>query len=145
MAYTAPRGPCSQKLSMLTSCPCYRFMIHPMKASTSFDCDGCGHHASYHRMQNEQEEEIAKRWKEEEEAKARQVESERWRSVEEVMEELAPKRKRIAAAAAPPSPGETESEIVELFEEKREERSVNGERPMVRAGVSGVGRKRRRG
>lgn len=42
-------------------------MIHPLKASTSFDCDGCGHHASFHRFEAKEEEEAAKtRWREEE-------------------------------------------------------------------------------
>ena len=40
-------------------------MIHPLKAATSFDCDGCGHHASFHQLQNPQEEETVKRWREE--------------------------------------------------------------------------------
>ena len=133
MAYTAPRGPCSQKLSMLTSCPCYRFMIHPMKASTSFDCDGCGHHASYHRLQNEQEEETAKRWKVEQAEKTKEIQRRQWRSVEEVMEELAPKRKRIAA---PPQYGENgtaeESELVEIIEDRRGERGDEREREVER-------------
>ena len=37
-------------------------MIHPIKAPTSFECDGCGHHASFHQMQNKMEEEIVSRW-----------------------------------------------------------------------------------
>ena len=38
-------------------------MVHPLKASTSFDCDGCGHHASFHRIESKEDEEVAKRWK----------------------------------------------------------------------------------
>ena len=38
-------------------------MIHPLKAATSFDCDGCGHHASFHKMNNQMDEEIVRRWK----------------------------------------------------------------------------------
>lgn len=76
---------------MVSSCACYRFMIHPLKAATSFDCDGCGHHASFHRMESKEEEEIARRWKVEEasreHAQAR---------VQEVFESVAPKRRRIA-------------------------------------------------
>lgn len=37
-------------------------MVHPLKAATTFDCDGCGHHASFHKMDNEQEDEVMKRW-----------------------------------------------------------------------------------
>ncbi|KAL9064608.1 MAG: hypothetical protein Q9161_008785 [Pseudevernia consocians] len=66
MSYTPPRGPCSSKTSLVTTCPCHRFMIHPLKASTSFDCDGCGHHASFHRMESREEEEVVRRWKGEE-------------------------------------------------------------------------------
>ncbi|MDI1485546.1 MAG: hypothetical protein OHK93_000684 [Ramalina farinacea] len=65
MSYTPPRGPCAQKLSMLTTCPCHRFMIHPLKAATSFECDGCGHHASFHRMANEGEEAVVRGWRDE--------------------------------------------------------------------------------
>ena len=38
-------------------------MIHPVKAATSFECDGCAHHASYHKMKNKDEEEIVSRWR----------------------------------------------------------------------------------
>ncbi|KAL8665872.1 MAG: hypothetical protein Q9168_007616, partial [Polycauliona sp. 1 TL-2023] len=72
MSYLAPRGPCSQKLSLLTTCPCFRFMIHPLKASTSFECDGCGHHASFHKMDNQQDDETVRRWKTDEEEKVLQ-------------------------------------------------------------------------
>lgn len=64
MSYAPPRGPCSHKSSILTSCPCYRFMLHPLKGSTSFECDGCGHHASFHKMDNKEDEESVRRWKE---------------------------------------------------------------------------------
>lgn len=33
--------------------------------STSFECDGCGHHASFHNMENVQDNDIIRRWKEE--------------------------------------------------------------------------------
>ena len=71
-------------------------------------------------MQNEQEEELSKRWKQEAEEKAKQKEAERWRSVEEVMEDMAPKRKRIAA----PPEVNGEEDIIELFEERREESPI---------------------
>ncbi|KAL8684415.1 MAG: hypothetical protein Q9218_008304 [Villophora microphyllina] len=68
MSYVPPRGPCFQKSSFLTSCPCFRFMIHPLKAATSFECDGCGHHASFHKMDNKQDEEYERQWKSEQQA-----------------------------------------------------------------------------
>jgi hypothetical protein len=46
-------------------------MVHPLKAASSFECDGCGHHASFHKMDNQKEEEITRRWKVEEAEKAR--------------------------------------------------------------------------
>ncbi len=33
-------------------------MVHPLKAATTFDCDGCGHHASFHKFVSPEEEEI---------------------------------------------------------------------------------------
>jgi hypothetical protein len=38
-------------------------MIHPIKAPTSFECDGCGHHASFHKMENRIDEAVVSRWK----------------------------------------------------------------------------------
>ncbi|SLM33565.1 hypothetical protein LPUS_02073 [Lasallia pustulata] len=67
MSYPAPRGPCAHKTSLMTpACACLRFMIHPVKAATSFECDGCGHHASFHKMENRAEDEIVARWRAEE-------------------------------------------------------------------------------
>ncbi|KAL8973581.1 MAG: hypothetical protein Q9197_002180 [Variospora fuerteventurae] len=63
MAYIPPRGPCAQKLSMISSCPCFRFMLNPLKAATSFECDGCGHHASFHKMDSREDDETVRRWK----------------------------------------------------------------------------------
>jgi hypothetical protein len=34
---------------------------HPQSTS-SFECDGCAHHASFHSMENKAEDEIRKRW-----------------------------------------------------------------------------------
>lgn len=86
MSYTPPRGACSQKLSIMSSCPCYRFMVHPLKAATSFDCDGCGHHASFHQMENPAEEEAARRWK---------AQAEREEKDKRDADTPAPKRRRI--------------------------------------------------
>ncbi|KAM3425536.1 hypothetical protein BST61_g7483 [Cercospora zeina] len=62
MSYQPPRGGCNYKTSILSSCPCLRFMLHPVKAATSFDCDGCGHHASFHSLENVAEDAILKKW-----------------------------------------------------------------------------------
>ncbi|RPA98578.1 hypothetical protein L873DRAFT_1686961 [Choiromyces venosus 120613-1] len=50
MNYQVPRGKCPSVLS--TSCPCLRFMLNPLQAASSFACDGCGHHASFHNLKN---------------------------------------------------------------------------------------------
>ncbi|KAK5133509.1 hypothetical protein LTR08_007646 [Meristemomyces frigidus] len=63
MSYTPPRGRCNHKASLLASaCPCLRFMLHPVKAATSFECDGCGHHASFHSLENPAEDAVLKKW-----------------------------------------------------------------------------------
>lgn len=38
----------------------------PYQAATSFECDGCGHHASFHSLENLSEDAILKKWSEEE-------------------------------------------------------------------------------
>ncbi|USP81628.1 hypothetical protein yc1106_08902 [Curvularia clavata] len=73
MNYVPPRGPCNHKPSLLAAkCPCLRFMLHPLKSSSSYECDGCGHHASFHNMENKMEDEIRKRWETEAKEKAEQ-------------------------------------------------------------------------
>lgn len=37
-------------------------MLHPLKSFTTFECDGCAHHASFHSLENKAEDEIRKRW-----------------------------------------------------------------------------------
>src|SRR4051794_11427961 len=56
MSYPLPRGRCLQKSNLINTCSCQRFMVHPLKATSSFDCDGCGHHASFHMMKSHEEE-----------------------------------------------------------------------------------------
>ncbi|KAF8539811.1 hypothetical protein BDD12DRAFT_909854 [Trichophaea hybrida] len=57
MNYPVPRGKCVHKPSVLSSsCPCLRFMLNPLQAASSFACDGCGHHASFHNLKNAEEE-----------------------------------------------------------------------------------------
>ncbi len=34
------------------------------KAATSFECDGCNHHASFHNLENKDEDVILKKWAE---------------------------------------------------------------------------------
>ena len=61
MAYVPPRGGCGFKYSVVSpACPCLRFMLHPLKLSSSFECDGCGHHASFHQMRSKTEDETTK-------------------------------------------------------------------------------------
>ena len=98
-------------------------MIHPLKAATSFDCDGCGHHASFHRMESREEEEIARRWKAEEEA--RQGRDAR---VVELVESVAPKRRRIGIAPAA-------EDVLGFLEEEYEQRpAVVGRKRKGRGG-----------
>lgn len=99
MSYVPPRGPCSQKNSMLISCSCYRFMVHPLKAATSFDCDGCGHHASFHKMDNPLEADVLRRWKEMD-ADNDALRLEGFRQGVREVEEVAPKRRRTADGTA---------------------------------------------
>ncbi|KAI5208187.1 hypothetical protein E4T39_01597 [Aureobasidium subglaciale] len=69
MNYTPPRGSCNHKNGMISNkCPCLRFMLHPVKAATSFECDGCGHHASYHNLDNPSEDAILAKWSAQEKA-----------------------------------------------------------------------------
>ncbi|KAF2276732.1 uncharacterized protein EI97DRAFT_466872 [Westerdykella ornata] len=59
MGYDPPRGRCNFNKSYITSgCPCLRFMLHPLKSASGFECDGCGHHASFHEVANLPEERI---------------------------------------------------------------------------------------
>ncbi|KAK6432136.1 hypothetical protein LTR95_011694 [Oleoguttula sp. CCFEE 5521] len=63
MSYPPPRGPCNHKASLLSaSCSCLRFMLHPIKAASSFECDGCAHHASFHSLENLAEDAVVKKW-----------------------------------------------------------------------------------
>ncbi|KAF9741683.1 hypothetical protein PMIN06_001406 [Paraphaeosphaeria minitans] len=69
--YVPPRGQCNYKPSIMSAkCPCLRFMLHPLKSTSSFECDGCAHHASFHSMENKEDDEIRKRWEEEARDKA---------------------------------------------------------------------------
>ncbi|KAK5288547.1 hypothetical protein LTR16_003338 [Cryomyces antarcticus] len=66
MNYVPPRGRCNHKPSLLSNnCSCLRFMVHPLKISSSFDCDGCNHHACFHSMENRADDEVVKRWQRE--------------------------------------------------------------------------------
>lgn len=38
------------------------------QAATSFECDGCGHHASFHSLENPREDAILQKWSEAEKA-----------------------------------------------------------------------------
>ncbi|KAF2468438.1 uncharacterized protein BDR25DRAFT_344186 [Lindgomyces ingoldianus] len=66
MDYVPPRGQCNFKPSIMSAkCPCLRFMLHPLKSASSYECDGCSHHASFHSMENKAEDEVRKRWENE--------------------------------------------------------------------------------
>ncbi|KAF2628642.1 hypothetical protein BU25DRAFT_317645, partial [Macroventuria anomochaeta] len=66
MGYVPPHGQCNFKQSIVSPrCPCLRFMLHPLKSSSSYECDGCNHHASFHSMENKAEDEIRKKWEQE--------------------------------------------------------------------------------
>ncbi|KAK1061601.1 hypothetical protein LTR33_012671 [Friedmanniomyces endolithicus] len=67
IAYTPPRGTCNHKTSLMSPvCPCLRFMLHPVKAATSFECDGCSHHASFHSLENPSEDAVLRKWAQQE-------------------------------------------------------------------------------
>ncbi|KAJ4371430.1 hypothetical protein N0V83_004647 [Neocucurbitaria cava] len=75
MNYVPPRGQCNYKQSVLSpKCPCLRFMLHPLKSSSSYECDGCAHHASFHSMENKDEDALRKRWEQEAREKAEREE-----------------------------------------------------------------------
>ncbi|KAF2643597.1 hypothetical protein P280DRAFT_382889, partial [Massarina eburnea CBS 473.64] len=75
MNYVPPRGQCNYRQSMLSpKCACLRFMLHPLKSSSSYECDGCAHHASFHSMENREEDEIRRRWEQEAKEKAQREE-----------------------------------------------------------------------
>ena len=63
MNYVPPRGRCNFKAGvMYPTCTCLRFMLHPTKAATSFECDGCNHHSSFHMLENKEEVATLKKW-----------------------------------------------------------------------------------
>ena len=97
-----------------------RFMIHPLKAASSFECDGCGHHASFHKMDNQKEEEIAKRWKVEESGKAQSNPQRLWEGGFDMIDiskddddeiEWLSKRRRIASNASNAAPAENNTVV----------------------------------
>ncbi|KAK1094313.1 hypothetical protein LTR48_000612 [Friedmanniomyces endolithicus] len=54
MAYTPPRGTCNHKTSLMSP------------AATSFECDGCSHHASFHSLENPSEDAVLRKWAQQE-------------------------------------------------------------------------------
>jgi len=81
------------------------------QALTSFECDGCGHHASFHNLENKQEDAILKRW--EEEAKEKDI---------QVLPERAAKKRRRAIEG--PKNGTTSNrplQRTEVFEIQEED------------------------
>ncbi|SMY23400.1 unnamed protein product [Zymoseptoria tritici ST99CH_1A5] len=112
MSYTPPRGRCNHKPGYLSTCPCLRFMLHPVKAATSFECDGCGHHASYHSMDNPEEDAILQKWSDQQKLQQQQ----------QIANEAATgagaknKRRRIAD-----KPADAEFQVLELLDDDDED------------------------
>jgi RPA family protein len=52
-------------------------IVMPSQSSSSYECDGCGHHASFHTMENKVEDEIRKRWEVEAAERRKEEEEER--------------------------------------------------------------------
>jgi hypothetical protein len=42
--------------------------------ASSFECDGCGHHASFHNMENSKDDAVVKRWQEAEKGQQQAIE-----------------------------------------------------------------------
>ena len=105
-------------------------MLHPVKAATSFECDGCNHHASFHSLENPAEDAIIARW-EEQEAASKAVVAASKALVSAQRQAIAGagesrKRRRIADKPAESMPGMFE--IVDVTDEPEGE--VGGETEM---------------
>ncbi|KAK6359081.1 hypothetical protein TWF696_000249 [Orbilia brochopaga] len=124
MSYPIPRGPCLQKSSLISACSCQRFMVHPLKATSSFDCDGCGHHASFHRMKSHEEEV-------EQAARARD-------SASETQSRDARDARVRALMVMPPPPMETDGEDDETLDGEEDE-DVAGRPARKRLAVNRAG------
>lgn len=93
-------------------------MAHPLKADASFDCDGCGHHASFHDLENRREEEIVRRWKAEETRRCLLEETREMSQADRMRLQISEppirrKRKRLVQANANP----TGAAVVDLSEQ----------------------------
>lgn len=100
-------------------------MVHPLKAATSFECDGCGHHASFHKLDNPEDEESVGNWK-----SGQQTMKDMFTAIqdattlggaEEVLEEAKPraKRRRIADNAEDDGEEEEWADDVEIVNTRR--------------------------
>jgi hypothetical protein len=47
-------------------------LLTSLESASSYECDGCAHHASFHSMENKTEDEVRKRWEQEAKDKADQ-------------------------------------------------------------------------
>lgn len=79
-----------------------------MQAATSFECDGCQHHASFHSLENPDEDAVLKKWEEQENSFVLQ---------KQATSGAGRKRKKITAK---PHNEEKLSDIVELTDETDE-------------------------
>ena len=94
-------------------------MAHPLKADASFDCDGCGHHASFHDLENRREEEIVRRWKAEEQRDRLREETQEMLQADQMglqMSEAPVRRKRKRHVQANANP--TRGSVVDLSEQE---------------------------
>jgi hypothetical protein len=57
-----------------------------VQSSSSYECDGCGHHASFHNMENKSDDEIRKRWEQEAKDRARREEQAQQRPKKRIRE-----------------------------------------------------------
>ena len=79
-----------------------------MQAATSFECDGCQHHASFHSLENPDEDAVLKKWEEQENSFVLQ---------KQATVGASRKRKRIAAK---PHNDDQLSDIVEVVDDTDE-------------------------
>jgi hypothetical protein len=104
-------------------------MLHPVKAATSFECDGCNHHASFHSLENPAEDAILKKWE------AQEQESEKGKAMQAIAGvSAAKKRKRVKEKAE-----EDEVRVVEILDVVEEQKGAEGmlERTMAIFGGGG--------
>lgn len=66
-------------------------LANNIQSTSSYECDGCNHHASFHSMENKSEDEVRKRWEKEARDKA---------DLEEEAQQRSKKRPRLLQIGA---------------------------------------------